>query len=191
MKLHIVIASTREERIGPRVAEWFMERAKEHGGFELRLVDLKEVNLPLLDEPHHPRLRQYQHAHTKAWSAIVEAADAFVFVLPEYNYGMPPAFLNALDYVYAEWNYKPAGFVSYGGASGGMRSASMARQMLPPVRMMPLPEAVAIPFFRNFMDAEGRFNGDETQAKSAAVMLDELVRWATALAPLRAKRGGG
>ena len=130
MKLQVIFASTREGRQGFPIAEWVVERARAHGKFEPELVDLREVNLPLFDEPQHPRLRQYQHAHTKAWSAIVAAADAFVFVTPEYNYGMPPALLNAIDYLSAEWAYKPAAIVSYGGVSGGTRSAQMTKLML-------------------------------------------------------------
>src|SRR5580704_17667155 len=122
LKLHVVIVSTRPGRAGLPVGRWFVGRAKEHGGFEIMFVDLKEVNLPLLDEPKHPRLRQYEHEHTKAWSAIVDGADAFVFVIPEYNFSVPAPFVNAVDYLSAEWAYKPASFVSYGGMSGGTRS---------------------------------------------------------------------
>lgn len=185
MKLDIIVASTRQERVGPSIAAWALEHAQGHGKFEVEIVDLKTVNLPLLDEPKHPRLRQYQHAHTKAWSAIVDAADAFVFVTPEYNFGMAPALLNALDYLSVEWAYKPGAIISYGGASGGMRSAQMTKQMLPSLRMVPIVESVAIHFFKNFMDAEGRFVGDETQQKTATAMLDELFRMADALTPLR------
>ena len=190
MKLLVVIASTREERVGPLVAKWFVERARAHGRFELQIADLKEIALPLLDEPKHPRFRQYEHAHTKAWSATVDAADAFVFVTPEYNYGMPPALLNAIDYVLHEWAYKPAAFVSYGGASGGMRSVQMTKQVLNSVKVVPVFEAVAIPFFTNYVakDGSGTFAPGETFEKSAAVMLDELWRWAEALAPMRTPR---
>ena len=136
MKLDIVLhLSTRDGREGFPIAEWVLERARGHGAFEPELVDLRKVNLPLFDEPKHPRFRQYEHAHTKAWSAIVAAADAFVFVTPEYNYGMPPALLNAIDYLSAEWAYKAAAIVSYGGISGGTRSAQMTKQMLPSVKV--------------------------------------------------------
>jgi NAD(P)H-dependent FMN reductase len=184
VKLQVIFASTREGRQGFPIAEWVVERARAHGKFEPELVDLQEVNLPLFDEPKHPRFRQYEHAHTKAWSASVDAADAFVFVTPEYNYGMPPALLNALDYLFVEWAYKPASVVSYGGVSAGTRSAQMTRQMLTGLKVMPLPEAVSIPFFSN-MITEGRFKAGELQDKSAAAMFDELGRWAVALATLR------
>jgi len=124
-RLQIFIVSTRPGRKGEAVARWVDERAREHAKFEVEVVDLKEVNLPLLDEPEHPRLRKYQHDHTKAWSARVSRADAFVFVTPEYNYCSPPSLVNAIDFLFHEWTYKPAVFVSYGGASGGILPASM------------------------------------------------------------------
>jgi NAD(P)H-dependent FMN reductase len=185
VKLQIVYASTREGREGLPIAHWVKERADAHGKFESELVDLKAVNLPLFDEPQHPRLRQYKNAHTKAWSAIVAAADAFVFVTPEYNYGMPPALLNAIDYLSVEWAYKPGAVVSYGGISGGTRSAQMTKQMLPSVKMMPIPEGVSIPFFRNMLNAEGQFVPGELQEKAITPMLEELSRWTGALAALR------
>ncbi len=184
-KLKIIITSTREQRACPSVARWFLERARQHGGFETELVDLLEVGLPLLDEPHHPMKRQYTHEHTKRWSAIVADADAFVFVTPEYNFGMPPALLNALDYLYVEWNYKAAAFVSYGGVSGGSRSVQVTKQTLTALRMMPIPEGVTIPFFTKYMNEQGEFDPGDTQAKPASAMLDELLRWTTALATLR------
>jgi NAD(P)H-dependent FMN reductase len=171
--------------MGAAIAEWFAGVARQHAGFDVELVDLKAVALPLLDEPNHPMKRNYQHEHTKAWSAIVEAADAFVFVIPEYNYGMPPAMLNALDYLYHEWNYKAAALVSYGGVSAGTRAAQMCKQVLTTLRMMPIPEAVSIPFFTKAMDENGRFDPGETQQAPAAKMLDELLRWTNALQTLR------
>ncbi len=184
-KLQILIASTREQRGGAAVAEWFVEEAKKHGQFELQLVDLKEVNLPLLDEPHHPSLRRYEHDHTKAWSRTIAAADAFVFVVPEYNYGMPPALLNALDYLLHEWSYKPAGFVSYGGVSGGTRSVQMTKQVLTSLKVVPLLEGVVLPFFTKSLDADKRFEPGEALKKPVTTMLDELLRWTNALRSLR------
>jgi NAD(P)H-dependent FMN reductase len=184
-KLNIIIASTRPVRVGEPIAEWFAERARAHGKFDVEMVDLKEVNLPLLDEIKHPRLAEYEHAHTKRWSATVAAADAFVFVTPEYNYGTPPALVNALDYLHNEWAYKPAGFVSYGGVSAGTRAAQMTKQILTTLKVVPLVEAVAIPFFTTHMSNDGKFNGNESFDRSAATMLDELVRWSDALKVLR------
>ncbi len=183
--LDIVIASTRPGRKGPAVAAWFHELALAHGAFDAQLVDLAEVNLPLLDEPAHPRLRQYTHQHTRDWSARVDAADAFVFVMPEYNFGVPAPLVNALDYLFHEWAYKPVGFVSYGGQSGGLRAVQMSKLIVTALRMMPVPEAVAVPFFNQHFDEAGAFRGTESMAKAGRAMLDELQRWAHALAPLR------
>jgi NAD(P)H-dependent FMN reductase len=185
LKLHVVIASTRPGRGGPAVADWFLEIARADPRFVTRAVDLDEIDLPLLDEPNHPRLRQYQNEHTKRWSAIVDEADAYVFVTPEYNYSPAPSLLNALDYVYHEWKYKPAGFVSYGGASGGLRSVQTTKLTVSALGMMPLPEGVSIPFYTQLIDANGKFNGTEPLQKASATMLDELARWALALKPLR------
>jgi NAD(P)H-dependent FMN reductase len=184
-KLQIVITSTREQRGATAVAEWFTAEARKRGNFEIEVVDLKEVNLPLLDEPNHPVQRRYQHEHTKAWSRSVEAADAFVFVVPEYNYGMPPALLNALDYLLHEWSYKPAGFVSYGGVSGGTRSVQMAKLVLTSLKVVPLPEAVVLPFFTKHLDADKKFNPGDVPQKAITTMLDELLRWTNALRTLR------
>jgi NAD(P)H-dependent FMN reductase len=183
-RLQVVVVSTRPGRAGLPVAHWFFERAKAHGHFEVELVDLKEVALPLFDEPRHPRFRTYEHEHTRAWSAIVSRADAFVFVTPEYNFGVPPSLINALDFLSGEWAYKAAGFVSYGGASGGTRSVQMAKLVLTSLKIVPLPEAVSIPFFAKLIDAAGVFDG-EAQNAPAKAMLDELARWTGALTTLR------
>jgi NAD(P)H-dependent FMN reductase len=184
LKLHVIVVSTRPQRAGLTVANWFFARAQAHGKFEVALVDLAEVGLPLLDEPKHPRFQQYEHEHTKRWSASVRSADAFVFVTPEYNYSAPPSLLNAVDYLLAEWAHKPAAFVSYGGVSGGTRAVQMAKQVLTAVNVMPIPQAVSIPFFTKLIANDGTFTGGETQDKAAVAMLDELHRWAEALKPL-------
>lgn len=183
-RLSIVIASTRPGRTGLPVAQWFIEQAKRHGGFELDIADLKELNLPLLDEPKHPRLGQYEQAHTKEWSARVTAADAFVFVTPEYNHAPPPALLNAIDFLVREWAYKPVGFVSYGGVSGGIRAVQILKQVMVGLKCMPLPEGVMLPFVANMME-DGALKHSEAIEKAAKLMLDELVRWSGALRTLR------
>lgn len=184
-KLHTIIASTRPGRRGPVVARWFHEFAVQHGKFEAELVDLAEFHLPLLNEPAHPRLKQYQHEATKAWSASVEAADAFVFVTPEYNFGPPPSLLNALNYLYQEWNYKPAAFVSYGGISGGLRAVQMEKLTLTTLKMVPIVEQVTIPLFTQYINDEDVFVPTEMHDKSASDLLDELFQWTEALKPLR------
>jgi len=185
LRLHVVVTSTRPGRVGPHIARWFLERATQHGKLDPELVDLKEVNLPALDEPKHPRFKQYQHEHTRKWAAKVAEADAFVFVTPEYNYSGPPALLNALDYLYDEWTYKPVGFVSYGSVSGGVRSVQMTKLTVTALKMMPLPEGVVIPWVSKLVDEQRGFQGGEVFDKAAGVLLDELTRWAGALKTLR------
>jgi NAD(P)H-dependent FMN reductase len=182
--LGVIVGSTRDGRVGFPVAEWFFTRAQGHGTFTVELIDLKQVNLPLLDEPHHPRLQKYEHQHTKNWSVRIQRIDAFVFVTPEYNYGPSPAIVNALDYLYKEWNYKAAGFVSYGGVSGGMRSVEATKQILTTLKVVPLVECVAVPFFSKRIE-NGVFKSDDTLDRSATVLLDELARWNGALTILR------
>ncbi len=182
----IVIASTRPGRVGLPVAEWFAERAREHGGFELDVADLAEINLPLIDEPNHPRLRNYTKQHTRDWSARVDAADAFVFVTPEYNYAASPALINALDYLFAEWAYKPASFVSYGGVSAGTRGVQAAKAVTSTLRILTIGEAVSIPFVAKCLDEDGGIQDNETMNQAATAMLDELLRVEGALRVLRA-----
>jgi NAD(P)H-dependent FMN reductase len=184
--LQIIIASTRPGRAGLPIAQWFRDRAVAHGAFDVELVDLAEVNLPFMDEPNHPRLRQYTHQHTKDWSATVDAGDAFVFVTPEYNYGFTAPWKNAIDFLHAEWQYKPVGFVSYGGVAAGTRAVQMMKQVVTTLKMLPLFEAVNIPFFAQFMDDEGRLQPNETMELAADAMLDELVRAEAMLRPRRA-----
>ena len=183
--LRIVIGSTRPGRVGPAVAGWIAERATEHGGFDVQLADLAELNLPLFDEPNHPRLRQYTKQHTKDWSALVAASDAFVFVTPEYNHGFNAAVKNAIDYLAIEWQNKAAAIVSYGGVAAGTRATQMLKQVLTAVKIMPVPEAVNIPFVMQHLDEDRRFKSTELLDASATAMLDELLRWTGALAMLR------
>jgi NAD(P)H-dependent FMN reductase len=185
-RLGIVIASTRANRGGEPVAAWAIEKARAHGGFEVEVLDLREIALPMYDEPNHPRLKQYTREETKAWSATIAALDAFVFVTPEYNHTPAPALVNALDYLLFEWQYKPVGFVSYGGVSGGLRAGQMTKPMLAALKMVPIVEAVPLTFFAQLVDkASGKLVPGEANEKAAGMMLDELVRWESALRVLR------
>jgi NAD(P)H-dependent FMN reductase len=191
MLLQVILVSTREGRHGPAVARWFHEHAVTNGKFDVELVDLADVNLPLFDEPHRPRLANYLHDHTKAWSAIVSRADAFVFVTPEYNFSSPLSLVNALDYLSHEWAYKPAAFVSYGGISGGTRSVQMSKQIMTTLRMVTIFEAVNIPMFTQLIDRHtGAFNATDVHAKAADALLNELLRWARALREMREEAKG-
>jgi len=185
--LLILIASTRPGRVGEPIGKWIDARARAHGAFEIELVDLLELDLPFMDEPSHPRLRRYTKKHTREWSAKVAAADAFVFVTPEYNYGFTAPLKNAIDFLHEEWKYKPVGLVSYGGVAAGTRAAQMLKLVLTTLKMTPLFEAVSIPFVTQFIDEEGDFHANELMEQSADAMFDELVRVAEALRPLRSE----
>jgi NAD(P)H-dependent FMN reductase len=187
-KLMIVIGSTRPGRAGISVAEWFIDHARRHGEFEVEVADLAELNLPMLDEPNHPRLRQYTHQHTRDWSAQVDAADAFVFITPEYNHGYPAALKNAIDYLHWEWSDKPVGFVSYGGVAAGTRALQQLKPVVSVLKLLPVSEAVNLPFFTQFIDEDGVLQPNEVMEQSANAMLEELARVDVALAPLRSSR---
>ena len=183
--LMIITASTRPGRVGLPVTDWFRERAERFGDFNVEIVDLAELNLPFMDEPNHPRLRKYTHQHTRDWSAKVEAADAFVFVMPEYNYGFSAPLKNAIDYLHHEWQYKAVGFVSYGGVSAGTRAVQMIKQVVTTLKMVPVFEAVSIPFVAQFINDEGQLEANEVMDTAADAMLAELLRLTLALQPLR------
>jgi NAD(P)H-dependent FMN reductase len=183
-KLLIVIGSTRPGRLGLPIAEWIRDHAEDHGDFEVEMADLAEINLPFMDEPHHPRFRNYVHQHTRDWSAMVDDADAFIFVMPEYNYGFSAPLKNALDYLHVEWQHKPVGFVSYGGVSAGTRAVQMIKGVVTTLKMVPVVEAVSIPFVNQFFDEDKRLHPNDTMESAATAMLDELHRLAVALHPL-------
>lgn len=185
LTLQTLICSTRPGRVGPGVAQWFHGCAGSHGAFDTQLVDLAEFDLPIFDEPQHPRAQQYEHAHTKRWSASVAAADAYVFVMPEYNFNPTPALVNALNYVYSEWNYKPCAFVSYGGLSGGVRAVQTTKLITTTLKMMPMLESVTIPMVNQHIDANGSFNAQQVHTDAAQTLLNELQRWAQALSAMR------
>jgi NAD(P)H-dependent FMN reductase len=184
--LQVIIGSTRPGRVGSAVADWIIDRARAHGDFEVEVADLAVLNLPIFDEPNHPRLRRYVNQHTKDWSEIVGRSDAFVFVIPEYNYGFNAATKNAIDYLHQEWQNKAAGIVSYGGVAAGTRAAQMLKQVMSALKIVPVTDSVNIPFVGEKLDEDGRLKPNEIMEGAATAMLDELARWTQALRPLRA-----
>ena len=188
LKLNVITVSTRPSRVGPAISKWFIDIASEEFGntFDVVDVDLADFNLPVFNEPKHPRFKDYENEVTKIWSASFEAADAYVFVTPEYNYGPPPSFVNALSYLAGEWHYKPAAFVSYGGVSGGLRGVQMEKLLLTTFRVVPIFEAVPIPMFAEHIE-DGVFKAKEIHVDSARMMIPELARWANALKVMRKK----
>lgn len=182
--MQVIIGSTRPGRVGKPVGDWVTGIAREHDGFDVRVTDLAELDLPMMDEAKHPRFKDYEHDHTHAWSATIEAADAFVFVVPEYNHGLTAPVKNAVDYLHNEWRHKPVGVVSYGGVAAGTRAVEQLIQVLSPLGVPVLPQQVNIPFVFQFVK-DGRLEPNEIMTGSAKTMLDELARQAPVLAQLR------
>ena len=184
MTLTTVVASTRPGRVGRSVTDWFTARAAEDERFESHTVDLQELALPFFDEPHPPAQQRYTRSHTRAWSRIVDASDAFVFVTPEYNGSFPAPLKNAWDYLVVEWQHKPAAFVSYGGVSAGTRAAQMGRQVVANLRMLPIGPTVSIPFVSELV-ADGAFRPGKIHEAAAEQVLDELARTSRVMRRLR------
>ena len=187
--LLVVIASTRPGRVGLPVARWFADFARRHGGFEVEVADLAEIDLPLMNEPNHPRLRAYVHDHTRRWSAVVDRADAVVFVMPEYNHSFTAPLKNAIDFLSQEWKHKPVGTVSYGGVGAGIRAAEALRPVLVALSMVTVNEAVMIPFVAQHVSGGGEervFTPNEEVEIGAKDLLDALATWAPTARALRA-----
>lgn len=183
LKIAIILGSTRPNRNGEAVAKWVFDLASRRGDAEYAFIDLREVNLPLLDEGIPPSLGQYQHAHTKAWAARIEPFDGFVFVSPEYNHSTSAALKNALDFLYAEWNNKAAAFVAYGSA-GGTRAVEHLRGICGELQIATVRQQVALSLYTDFKDMR-EFTPGEHHARSVDTMLQQLLAWAGALRTLR------
>ena len=185
--LKIISSTVRPGRKGPIIAQWIKEVADATGNFNTEILDLGEINLPLMNEPVHPMLRQYEHDYTKNWSAAIDGADAFIFITAEYDYSYPASLKNALEYLVHEWAYKPAGIVSYSlGAFAGVRGAAELKADLLSLRVVGLAEAVNIPSLNQFINDDGVFTPNEILSKSAETMLTQLRRWTKGMAAIKA-----
>jgi len=184
-RIAIIIGSTRPGRNGEAVAKWVYEIAQKRTDAEFELVDIRDFNLPLLDEPVPPSMGQYSKPHTKAWAAKVGSFDGYVFVTPEYNHGVPGALKNAIDFLFREWNDKAAGFVSYGGA-GGARAVEQLRLVLAEVQMATVRNQVLLSMFTDFATSRV-LQPDARHEKSVNEMFDQVIAWGGALKALREK----
>ena len=183
LRIGILTGSTRPNRKSADVAQWVLEIARKRGDAEYEIVDIKDFELPLLDEPMPPSMGNYQQPHTKRWAAKIASLDAFVFVSPEYNHGIPAALKNAIDYLFAEWNHKAAGFVSYGGA-GGARAVEQLRLVLAEVHVATVRSQVMLSMMTDF-EHFTTFKPASGHEKALGTVLDQVVAWAGALKPLR------
>lgn len=173
----IISASVRQGRKGPSVAKWFQAIAEANTGFEIEFVDLADLDLPLMTEPNQPRQQKYTQDVTKAWAQRVEAAHAFVFVMPEYNHSYTAPLKNALDYLSLEWSGKPVGFVTYGGVSGGTRAQAALQPVILALGMRFTQPGVNIAFFSQHLTEDGFQPNDiaDTAAKTLATRLEAAV----------------
>lgn len=184
MKIGIIIGSTRPNRLGPQVGAWIFQLANIRNDAEFELIDLADIKLPFLDEPAPAAAGNYTKPHTQAWARTIAALDAFVFVTPEYNFSTSPALKNALDFLYAEWNNKPAAFVSYGAALG-VRAVEHLRGVTAQLQMADIGPQVALSLFDDFQS--GVFKPRPLHVDGARAMLDQLVGWSGALKAYRAE----
>ena len=182
-RIGIILGSTRPGRNGEQVAKWVYDIASRRKDAEFELVDLADYPLPHLDEPLPPSLGQYQNDHTKEWAAKVASFDGYVMVTPEYNHGTSGVLKNALDYVYGEWNNKAVGFVSYG-AAGGARAAEHLRLVAGELQMADVRQQVVLSLMTEF-EGFTVFKPGDYHLAALETMLDQVVAWSAALAPLR------
>jgi NAD(P)H-dependent FMN reductase len=179
----IIVGSTRPGRKAEPVARWVYDIAKKRNDAEFELVDIKDYNLPLLDEPVPPSMHQYSKDHTKKWAAKIASFDAFVFVTPEYNHGIGGALKNAIDYLYQEWNNKAAGFVSYGSA-GGARAVESLRLVMGELQVADVRAQAMLSLFTDFENF-AVFKPAPHQEGAVNTVLDQVVAWGSAMQWLR------
>jgi NAD(P)H-dependent FMN reductase len=182
-RIGIILGSTRPNRNGEQVARWVFDVAARHYDAEFELVDLRDYPLPHLDEPLPPSFGQYQNEHTKQWAEKIASFDGFIIVTPEYNHGTSGVLKNAIDYLYAEWNNKAVGFVSYG-AVGGARAVEHLRLVVAELQMADVRQQVALSLMTEFENFSVFKPGDYS-VSALNTLLDQVVAWSTALAPLR------
>jgi NAD(P)H-dependent FMN reductase len=183
LRIGIIVGSTRPNRVGEGVARWVHEVAKKRSDAEFELVDIRDFNLPLLDEPIPPSQGKYSHDHTRRWAETIASFDAYVFVTPEYNHGISGALKNAIDFLYAEWNNKAAGFVSYGSASG-VRAVEHLRLVMAELQIADVRAQVMLSLFTDFENFT-TFKPSDRHEQSVNTMVDQVIAWGGALKTVR------
>jgi NAD(P)H-dependent FMN reductase len=183
VKIAIVVGSTRPGRNGEAVARWVHDLASKRTDALFELVDIATYDLPLLDEPVPPSMGQYGNAHTQRWAAKVAEFDGYVFVTPEYNHAPSGALKNALDYLFAEWNNKAAGFVGYGSV-GGTRAVEQLRLIAAELQMATVRTQLALSLFTDFENLS-TFRPADQHEMALTTMLDQLISWSQAMKSVR------
>jgi NAD(P)H-dependent FMN reductase len=183
LKTAIIVGSTRPGRKAADVAKWVLEHARKRGDAEYEIVDISDFHLPLLDEPVPPSMAKYSKPYTLAWAKKIASFDAFIFVTPEYNHGTSAALKNAIDFIYAEWNNKAAGFVGYGSV-GGTRAVEQLRQVMGEIQVADVRAQVALSLYTDFENFT-TFKPNAAHEMPLGMMLDQLVSWGTAMKGVR------
>jgi NAD(P)H-dependent FMN reductase len=183
LKIAIILGSTRPGRNGKAVADWVLAQAQNRTGATYELVDLLDYPLPHLDESIPPSVGQYTGEHTKAWAEKIAEYDGFVFVTPEYNHSTSGVLKNAIDYLYAEWNNKAAGFVSYG-SLGGARAIEHLRGISAELQIATVRQQLSFSMFTDFENFSEFRPGPQHEA-AATVLFDQLESWTGALKRIR------
>ncbi len=187
--ISVIVGSTREGRFSEKPAKWILQHLKKRDGVDARLLDLRDFPMPFFDQPVSPATPgrgPYANEVVKRWTSAIAQSDAFIFVTPEYNYGPPAVLKNAIDWVYPEWNRKPAGFVSYGSAVGA-RGVQQLRQTLVEVQLAPVRSSVHIPvatLWAHYRGGDVEAGLAELEAHAGA-LIDDLMWWAAALKTAR------
>lgn len=187
INIAIIVGSTRPGRKAENLARWVHNIAVTRDDATFEVVDIAEFDLPHLDEPLPPVLGQYSQLHTKAWAAKSAAFDGYVFVTPEYNHATSGVLKNAIDFLYAEWNNKAAGFVSYGGG-GGTHAVENLRLVMGELQVADVRAQVALSLYTDFENFNS-FKPAPHQEASVNAMLDQVIAWSGALKTLRAPQG--
>ena len=184
LKIAVVIGSTRPGTKAPAVADWIVEQTKGRADAEFTKLDIADFDLPLLDEPVPPARGKYIKEHTKRWAYAVAQYDGFIFVTPEYNHAPAPALVNAIDYLFVEWQDKAAAFVSYGAQVGGARAVEPLRTMLAALNVATISNHVTLSLSTEF---EGfvRPNPPEAKVTELQGLFAQLTKWARALKTVR------
>ncbi len=185
LKLAIITGSTRPGRVGDQIANWVLEQATSRGDAHYALVDLAEYSLAHLDESIPAAMGAYENQHTKDWAEVVARYDGYVFVTPEYNRSLPGSLKNAIDFVYAEWNNKAAGIVSYGGVVGGARAAEHLRLILGELQVADVRQQVMLSTGSDFENYTVLKDPADHHTAALSTLLDQLHSWATALRTVR------
>jgi len=185
-RLVIIVGSVREGRFGPVVASWVADRAREHGAFDVAVVDLADAHIPLSLPAAPPKFAGDSYPRPEGMrpvTAALDGADAFIIVTPEYNHSYPASVKALIDWHFTQWTAKPVAFVSYGGAAGGRHAVLHLENVLTELHAVTIRDGLAFPnYFTSWEDGSPL---DVETKNYADTLLEQLAWWARALSTAR------